>query len=59
MEVSMVATVHPLAGKPAPKSILVNVPRLMTAYYALLPDPTKSEQAIAFGTAGASVRRTL
>jgi phosphoglucomutase len=48
----MVATVHPLAGKPAPKSILVNVPRLMTAYYVLLPDPNKPEQAIAFGTSG-------
>jgi phosphoglucomutase len=46
------ATVHPLAGKPAPKSILVNVPRLMTAYYSLLPDPSKPEQTISFGTAG-------
>ncbi len=44
--------VHPLAGKPAPKSILVNVPRLMTAYYSLLPDPAKPEQTISFGTAG-------
>ncbi|MFC1641805.1 phosphoglucomutase (alpha-D-glucose-1,6-bisphosphate-dependent) [Myxococcota bacterium] len=46
------ATVHPLAGKPAPKSILVNVPRLMTAYYTLMPDPGKPEQSVSFGTAG-------
>lgn len=44
--------VHPLAGKPAPKSLLVNVPRLMTAYYSLIPDPQKADQRISFGTAG-------
>ena len=31
--------VNPLAGKPAPLSILVNVPRLITAYYKEIPDP--------------------
>lgn len=38
---------HPLAGKPAPKSILVNIPRLMAAYYT--KDPSG---AVAFGTSG-------
>ena len=31
--------VSPLAGKPAPESILANIPRLVTGYYALEPDP--------------------
>jgi phosphoglucomutase len=31
-------TISPLAGKPAPASMLVNVPRLVTAYYAERPD---------------------
>lgn len=44
--------VHPLAGKPAPKHILVNIPRLMTAYYALEPDPSRPDQRVSFGTAG-------
>ena len=43
---------HPLAGKPAPRSILVNVPRLVSAYYVLRPDPSIISQAIAFGTSG-------
>jgi phosphoglucomutase len=42
----------PLAGKPAPSSILVNVPRLMTAYYAVRPDVTIPAQRVAFGTSG-------
>jgi len=44
--------VHPLAGKPAPRSLLVNVPRLMTAYYTLIPDPEQADHRVAFGTAG-------
>ena len=43
---------HPLAGKPAPKSILANIPRLMSAYYTLTPDPANPDQAVAFGTSG-------
>ena len=43
---------HPLAGKPAPRSTLVNVPRLVSAYYVLAPDPADPEQRIAFGTSG-------
>jgi phosphoglucomutase len=42
----------PLAGKPAPESILANIPRLMTAYYALEPDASVATQRVAFGTSG-------
>jgi phosphoglucomutase len=42
----------PLAGKPAPLSMLVNVPRLVTAYFAEIPDPTVAEQRVIFGTSG-------
>jgi phosphoglucomutase len=45
-------SVHELAGKPAPGSILVNVPRLITAYYALKPDPSEETQRVSFGTSG-------
>jgi phosphoglucomutase len=40
------------AGKPADPSILVNVPRLITAYYANQPDVTNPAQKVAFGTSG-------
>ncbi len=45
-------TIHPLAGKPAPASILINVPRLIAAYYTLTPDPSVSTQMVSFGTSG-------
>jgi phosphoglucomutase len=45
-------TVNPLAGKPAEPAMLVNVPRLVTAYYTQFPDPSVPEQRIAFGTSG-------
>jgi phosphoglucomutase len=41
-----------LAGKPADPSILVNVPRLITAYYTERPDPAVAAQRVAFGTSG-------
>ncbi len=44
--------VSPLAGKPAPPSMLVNVPRLVTAYYSEHPDPSIAAQRVAFGTSG-------
>jgi phosphoglucomutase len=44
--------VSPLAGKPAEASMLVNVPRLITAYYTGTPDPSVPEQRVAFGTSG-------
>ena len=44
--------VDPAAGKPADPSRLVNVPKLVTDYYALQPDPTDPRQAVSFGTSG-------
>ena len=40
------------AGKPADPSILVNVPKLLTAYYELRPDPSNPRQRVVFGTSG-------
>ena len=45
-------SLNPLAGKPAPRDILVNVPRLITAYYTETPDPSVASQRVAFGTSG-------
>jgi phosphoglucomutase len=45
-------TVSPKAGQPVDSSMLVNVPRLVTAYYSLRPDPAIAEQRVAFGTSG-------
>jgi len=44
--------ISPSAGKPAEASMLVNVPRLVTAYYTEVPDPAVAEQRVAFGTSG-------
>ncbi len=44
--------VSPYAGKPAEPAMLVNVPRLVTAYYTEVPDPSVPEQRVAFGTSG-------
>ncbi len=41
-----------MAGQPAPLSLLVNVPRLVTAYYTERPDPSVRAQRVAFGTSG-------
>jgi phosphoglucomutase len=43
---------HPLAGKPAPESILTNIPRLVAHYYSLAPDPAEPAHRVAFGTSG-------
>ena len=43
---------NPLAGQPAPASVLVDVPRLITAYYTERPDPSLAAQRVAFGTSG-------
>ena len=45
-------TTSPLAGKPVAPGMLVNVPRLVTAYYAEAPDPAVPAQRVAFGTSG-------
>jgi len=42
----------PLAGKQAPLGMLVDVPKLITAYYTEVPDSTVSAQRVAFGTSG-------
>ena len=43
---------HPLAGHPAPRALLVDVPRLVAAYYTIKPDPSATSQRVAFGTSG-------
>ncbi|MBT8494467.1 MAG: phosphoglucomutase (alpha-D-glucose-1,6-bisphosphate-dependent) [Deltaproteobacteria bacterium] len=45
-------TVHELAGKPAPRELLIDVPRLVTAYFSEHPDPEQPAQRVAFGTSG-------
>jgi phosphoglucomutase len=44
--------ISPLAGKPAEQNILVNIPRLVTAYYTGKPDPSVAAEKISFGTSG-------
>ncbi len=44
--------VGPLAGKPATSGMLIDVPRLVTAYYTDVPDSSVREQRVAFGTSG-------
>ena len=44
--------ISPLAGKPADPSLLINVPRLVTAYYTERPDPSVPAQRVVFGTSG-------
>ncbi len=48
----MPTLISPLAGKPAPRSLLVDVPRLITAYYTEVPDPSVPSQRVTFGTSG-------
>ena len=53
---------HPLAGKPAPASMLVDVPRLLDAYATERPDPANPLERVAFGTSGhrgSSLRRSF
>ena len=44
--------IHPLAGQPAPQSILVDLRRLLSAYQADAPDVTVRDQRVTFGTSG-------
>lgn len=48
----MTNTISPLAGKPAPDSILINVDKLMAAYYEEIPDPSLPNERVIFGTSG-------
>lgn len=43
---------HKLAGKPAPRTLLANIPRLISAYYTYKPDVTDPAQKVSFGTSG-------
>lgn len=45
-------TIHPMAGDTPPIADLVNIPDLMTAYYALVPDVSEPSHRVAFGTSG-------
>jgi phosphoglucomutase len=44
--------ISPLAGHPPPPGILLDVSKLVTAYYALTPDPAQPAQRVSFGTSG-------
>jgi phosphoglucomutase len=46
------ASLSPLAGKPAPASLLVDVPKLIAAYFSERPDPSVRAQRVGFGTSG-------
>ncbi len=48
----MSSRINPLAGQPAPAALLVNIPRLVTAYYSGRPDAAVAAQRVAFGTSG-------
>ena len=45
-------TISPYAGKPAVPALLANIPKLITAYYTLIPDSQVREQQVQFGTSG-------
>ena len=45
-------SLHPLAGKPAPIEYLANIPRLVSTYYTVHPEPGDPAQQVAFGTSG-------
>jgi phosphoglucomutase len=47
-----IMTVHELAGKPAPRAVLANIPRLVSAYYTHRPDAADPVQQVVFGTSG-------
>ena len=42
----------PLAGKPAPRELLVDIPQLISAYYTEQPDPNNRAHQVSFGTSG-------
>src|SRR5512142_894390 len=53
---------HPLAGKPAPREMLVDVPELLRRYHDDAPDPQRPAERVAFGTSGhrgSSLRRSF
>jgi phosphoglucomutase len=48
----MTTQIDPLAGKPAPLSSLIDVAKLVTAYFEIRPDPAIAAQRVVFGTSG-------
>ena len=44
--------IHPLAGKPAPSEILIDVEKVRTAYYERRPNVEDPQQLVSFGTSG-------
>jgi phosphoglucomutase len=48
----MAQNISPLAGKPAPRTSLVDIPKLVSAYYSIQPDPAAPSQRVSFGTSG-------
>jgi phosphoglucomutase len=48
----MTRKVSPFAGKPAQMAMLIDVPKLITAYYTEVPDPSILNQRVLFGTSG-------
>ena len=48
----MASRISPLAGKPPIASALVDLSKLITAYYTGIPDPSVPAQRVAFGTSG-------
>ena len=53
---------HPLAGQPAPSNVLVDVAKLIAAYYETKPDPDDPSHRVSFGTSGhrgSSFRRSF
>src|ERR1700687_4305475 len=53
---------HPLAGKPAPRGVLVDVEKLFRLYFDERPDPSDPQQRVVFGTSGhrgSSLRRAF
>lgn len=44
--------INPLAGKPIGLSALVDIPKLVTAYFTEIPDPAVPAQKVTFGTSG-------
>jgi phosphoglucomutase len=55
-------SIHELAGKQAPQSSLINIPKLISAYYVQKPNPAEVQQQVSFGTSGhrgSSLKRTF
>jgi phosphoglucomutase len=55
-------SLHPLAGKPAPKELLADIGKLRDAYFSHKPDVSDKTQRVAFGTSGhrgSSLRSTF